>query len=42
MVHAFVSLTCAAGGSLADGEAQVTVADEGSLRVLTVPAQTDV
>ena len=38
----FVSLTCAAGGSLADRVSQVTVTDEGPLRVLTVPTQTDV
>lgn len=33
---------CAAGSSLAYGVALVTMADEGSLAVLTIPTQTDV
>lgn len=41
-VFAVGSLTCAASGSLAYRVSQVTVADEGSLGVLTVSAQTDV
>lgn len=41
-MRVFVSLTCAARGSFADRVSQVTVTDEGSLRVLTVPTQTDV
>ena len=36
------SLTCAAGGSFAYRVSHVTVTDEGSLSVLTVPTQTDV
>lgn len=38
----FVSLTCATCGSLADRVTHITVTDEGSLRILAVPTQTDV
>ena len=35
-------VTCAAGGALPDGVAQVAVADEGASAVLALPAQADV